>query len=68
MKQPGVTNMTRESLISQTFLQLADTLIADFDIIDLLTILSDDRLPRGRRRRRSESWRRSRGRGGRLQF
>jgi len=41
MNQPSVTNVTRESLISQTFLQLADTLIADFDIIDLLTILSD---------------------------
>lgn len=33
--------MTRESLVSQTFLQLADTLVADFDIIDLLTMLSD---------------------------
>jgi transcriptional regulator with GAF, ATPase, and Fis domain len=32
---------SRESLISRTFLQLTDTLIADFDIIDLLTILSD---------------------------
>lgn len=33
--------MTRESLVSQTFLQLADTLVADFDIIDLLTMLTD---------------------------
>jgi GAF domain-containing protein len=32
--------MTRESLVSQTFLQLADTLVADFDIIDLLTMLA----------------------------
>ena len=41
MKQPSVTDTTRESLNSRAFLQLADTLIADFDIIDLLTILSD---------------------------
>jgi GAF domain-containing protein len=33
--------ITRESLVSQTFLQLADTLVADFDIIDLLTVLTD---------------------------
>ncbi len=33
--------MSRESLISSTFLQLADTLVADFDIIDLLTMLAD---------------------------
>ena len=33
--------MTRESLLSRTFLQLADTLVADFDIIDLLTMLAD---------------------------
>jgi len=33
--------MPRESLISSTFLQLADTLVADFDIIDLLTMLAD---------------------------
>jgi transcriptional regulator with GAF, ATPase, and Fis domain len=31
----------RESLISSTFLQLADTLVADFDIIDLLAMLAD---------------------------
>jgi len=33
--------MTRETLLSSTFLQLADTLVADFDIIDLLTMLAD---------------------------
>jgi len=33
--------MPREALISSTFLQLADTLVADFDIIDLLTMLAD---------------------------
>ena len=33
--------MSRESLISSTFLQLADTLVADFDIIDMLTMLAD---------------------------
>src|SRR5580765_4600626 len=31
----------REGLVNQAFLQLADTLVADFDIIDLLTILAD---------------------------
>jgi transcriptional regulator with GAF, ATPase, and Fis domain len=33
--------MSRERLVSQTFIQLTDTLVADFDIIDLLTILAD---------------------------
>jgi GAF domain-containing protein len=35
------TDTTRETLLSHTFLQLADTLVDDFDIIDLLTILVD---------------------------
>jgi len=41
MTEPPAIATSRESLISRTFLQLTDTLIADFDIIDLLTILSD---------------------------
>jgi hypothetical protein len=31
----------REALVSRTFVQVADTLVADFDIIDLLTVLCD---------------------------
>ena len=41
MTRPQLTETTRESLGSHTFLQLADTLVDDFDIIDLLTILVD---------------------------
>ena len=33
--------MTREALLTRTLVQLADTLIADFDVVDLLTLLSD---------------------------
>jgi len=41
MTTPTVLQTAREALVSQTFLQLADTLVADFDIIDLLTVLAD---------------------------
>jgi GAF domain-containing protein len=41
MTQRQETETARESLVSHTFLQLADTLVDDFDIIDLLTILVD---------------------------
>jgi GAF domain-containing protein len=40
MNSPTVTEPTRESQIIRTFLELADTLVADFDIIDSLTILA----------------------------
>lgn len=32
--------VTREEILAETFLQLADTIIDDFDVIDLLTMLS----------------------------
>jgi hypothetical protein len=32
---------TREELLATTFLQLADTLVEDFDVVELLTMLSD---------------------------
>ena len=31
---------SREELLADTFLQLADTLVDDFDVIELLTMLS----------------------------
>src|ERR1700689_4307772 len=37
----GLKMATRESLLSQTFVQLADSLIDEFDLIELLTLLSD---------------------------
>jgi len=33
--------MTRETLLARTLVELADTLVADFDVVDLLTRLAD---------------------------
>jgi GAF domain-containing protein len=33
--------MVRETLLAKTLVQLADTLVADFDVVDLLTLLAD---------------------------
>ena len=35
------TTTTREVLATRTFVQLADTLVVDFDLIELLTVLAD---------------------------
>lgn len=40
MTSPTATGPTRESQVIRTFLELADTLVADFDIIDSLTALA----------------------------
>ena len=37
----GWAMATREELLAATFLQLADTLVEDFDVVELLTMLSD---------------------------
>ena len=36
-----VSETTRELVVARTFVQLADTLVVDFDLIDLLTVLAD---------------------------
>ncbi len=33
--------MVRETLLTETFVELADTLVADFDVVEILTLLAD---------------------------
>ena len=33
--------MSREALLTRAFVELADTLVADFDVVELLTLLTD---------------------------
>ncbi len=33
--------MPRETLLARTLVELADTLVADFDVVELLTLVAD---------------------------
>lgn len=35
------TPMTRESVLTRTLVEMADTLVGDFDVVDILTLLAD---------------------------
>ena len=40
--------MTREAVLARTMVELADNLVDDFDVVELLTTLSDRCLRRAR--------------------
>ena len=41
MGSQGGSGRSRETLLAQTFVDVADTLVADFDIVDFLTVLTN---------------------------